>query len=249
MFVRAPEPVVKQRRRFWPILVSAVLVGSLGALVVYQMGLGGEAPVPVSQSAASTPAPTPAPTPAAEAAPVEQPKPTPLPAEQVQAPATETVPDAEPAFANAKQPERVVRVSAQSIWVTTNPPGAKAVLDGNLEQACQTPCMLHGTMGVHHLAVSQAGYLNEYRDVRVGDEAVDVPQIALRQPMGTLMLSSDPAGASILVNGQLVTQVTPAVLSLKPGSYSVSVEKNGVSKTERVDLGDNLVHLSVTLVH
>ncbi len=135
----------------------------------------------------------------------------------------------------------------QSVWVTTNPPGAKAVLDGNLDLACQTPCMLHGASGIHHLTISQAGYLNEYREVRVGDSAVDVPQVALRQPMGTLMVSSSPGGAAIRINGELKPQITPAVLSLKPGPYSVTVEKNGLSKTEHVDLGDNLIHLSVTL--
>jgi hypothetical protein len=135
----------------------------------------------------------------------------------------------------------------QDIWVMTNPPGAKAVLDGNFAEACATPCMLHGSPGVHHLSVSQAGYLNEYRDVHVGDTAVDVPPITLQQPRGTLFLTTTPAGATIRVNGQPISQVTPAAITLAPGAYSITIEKNGVSKTERVQVGDRLVRLSVPL--
>jgi hypothetical protein len=134
------------------------------------------------------------------------------------------------------------------VWVTTSPPGAKAVLDGDLDQACKTPCMLHGAPGVHQLSVSQVGYLNEYREVRVGDTAVDVPPIALRQPISTLMVSTNPRGASVRINGLLIPQTTPAVIPLKPGVYSVIVEKNGVTnRWDAVHLGDEVVHLSASL--
>jgi hypothetical protein len=83
--------------------------------------------------------------------------------------------------------------------------------------------------------------------VEVGDTATDVPQIVLRQPEGTLFLTTSPAGATIRVNGQTVTQTTPARLTLTPGSYSITVEKNGVTKTEPVKIGDSLVRLSIRL--
>ena len=85
------------------------------------------------------------------------------------------------------------------MWVTTNPPGAKATLDDDLAQSCQTPCMLRGSTGVHRLTVSQAGYENESREVRIGDTAMDVPSISLRRPSGTLMLSTDPVSYTHLV--------------------------------------------------
>jgi hypothetical protein len=131
----------------------------------------------------------------------------------------------------------------QDIWVTSNPPGAKAVIDGNLSQSCSTPCMLRGLPGRHDITISQVGYENAYKEVVVGDTAVDLPQIALRQPEGTLFLSSTPAGASIRINGQPVPQVTPAALTLKPGTYMVTVEKNGTSKTGNVTVKDGVVRL------
>jgi serine/threonine-protein kinase len=135
----------------------------------------------------------------------------------------------------------------QDLWVTTNPPGAKVVLDDDLNSSCRTPCMLHGPSGVHHLTVSQAGYLNEYREVHVGDTAQDVPLISLREVSGTLMITTVPPGASVRINGQLVQQVTPAAITLRPGVYSVTVEKNGKSQTEKVEVQQSPVFLQIPL--
>jgi hypothetical protein len=135
----------------------------------------------------------------------------------------------------------------QDVWVTSNPPGAKAVLDGNLTQACATPCMLHAATGLHHLAISQAGYINEYRDVHVGSTALDVPQVTLEQPHGTLFITSEPAGAAIRLNGEPTSKLTPATLTLAPGYYSITLEKNGVSNTERIQVRDSLSRLDMQL--
>jgi serine/threonine-protein kinase len=135
----------------------------------------------------------------------------------------------------------------QEVWVSTDPPGAKAVLDDRLDQYCQTPCMLHSRSGVHHLTVSQAGYLLEYREVHVGSSALDVPVIALRQPGAALMVSSQPAGADIRIDGQLQAQQTPASIILKPGTYMVTVEKDGRSEVQRIDMLDSPVFLRIPL--
>ena len=107
--------------------------------------------------------------------------------------------------------------------------------------------MLHGNTGVHHLTISQAGFLNEYREIHVGDTAQDVPLISLREASGTLMVTTVPAGASVRINGQLVQQVTPAAITLRPGTYSVTVEKNGHSHTEKVEVQQSPVFLQVPL--
>jgi hypothetical protein len=149
--------------------------------------------------------------------------------------------------------QQVVRIprgrsqQPQDLWVTSNPPGAKAVLDDDLSQTCRTPCMLHGAAGTHHLTVSQAGYLNEYRELHVGDTAQDVPLIALREASGTLMVTTVPSGASVRINGQLVQQLTPAAITLRPGTYSVTVEKGGRSQTEKVEVQQNPVFLQIPL--
>ena len=129
----------------------------------------------------------------------------------------------------------------------SNPPGAKAVLDDDLSQSCRTPCMLHASSGVHNVTISQAGYENEYRELHVGDTAQDLPPINLRKPSGTLMLTTVPAGANVRVNGELQKQVTPAQINLAPGTYSITVEKDGRSQTQKVQMDQSLVFLRIPL--
>ena len=148
------------------------------------------------------------------------------------------------------QPREIVRIPApryQDVWVTTNPPGAKAVLDDNFAQSCQTPCMLHGLSGVHRLTISQAGYENESREIHIAGTATDVPPISLRRPSGTLWLTTNPPGASVRINGKLVPETTPAQITLPPGSYTVTVEKGGNAQTERIELGERPIYLRIPL--
>ena len=249
-----------RKSRFVPVLFSFLVVSAVGAVFLYQSGLIGQqtAPPPAPEAAQRE-------TPKTEAAKTEVPKPEPVPGEApkpaVEEPAKPEVDSAPPpAVESAPQPRPkpsplraslpvrgLAAPSLQDIWVTSNPPGAKAVVDGNLTAACRTPCMLHALPGRHNVTVSQAGFLNEYREINVGDTAIDVPQITLRQPEGTLFLKTTPPGAAIRVDGQMVSQVTPARLTLTPGTYSITVEKNGVSKTERVSVGDSIVLRSIPL--
>jgi tRNA A-37 threonylcarbamoyl transferase component Bud32 len=224
-------------------------------------------PPAADQTPAQAPASTPAPEPQSAAAADQQPQ-------QAAAAPTAPVPAAQPPVrkpsplgprtgdgvaanktpigAPPAQSQETVRMprgrnAPQDLWVTTNPPGAKVVLDDNLGQSCQTPCMLHGPAGVHHLTVSQAGYLNEYREIHVGDTAQDVPLISLREASGTLMVTTVPPGASVRINGQLVQQVTPAAITLRPGTYSVTVEKGGRTQTERVEVQQSPVYMQIPL--
>jgi tRNA A-37 threonylcarbamoyl transferase component Bud32 len=148
-------------------------------------------------------------------------------------------------------PTETVRIPApprnQDVWVTSNPAGAKAVLDDNLAQTCRTPCMLHGAPGVHRLTLAQAGYENESREIRIGEMAFDLPPITLRKPNGTLMLTTSPPGASVRVNGKLVPETTPAQINLPPGTYSITVEKAGHTQTERVELSERPLYLRIPL--
>jgi serine/threonine protein kinase len=167
--------------------------------------------------------------------------------------AQETEP-APPAIPLRESPERKAREvlkiptpHLQDVWVSTNPPGAKAVLDDDLSQACRTPCIVHAPTGIHHLTISQAGYENEYREIRIGDTAQDVPPITLRKPSGTLMLTTNPPGASVRIDGRLIPQVTPTAIALPPGTYSITVEKGGQSRTQRVEIQQSLVYLRIPM--
>ncbi len=168
------------------------------------------------------------------AQPEDVPKPAPRQPVQIQKPASEIPARRQPA--------------PQAVMLITSPSGATATLDGHADQACKTPCSLDAAAGRHTIAFTLLGYQIEHRDVTVGSEPMELPAIILHAFNGVLMLSSTPPGASILVNGQPVPETTPAQLSLAPGTYKISVQKNGMQAVSTVEIrnGDTRF-LKVTL--
>ena len=245
-----PNPAEKhQPSRIFALVMSVLVVAGLAAVFLYEAG-----------SPRRVPDASPAPAPAAASAVVKktEPEPEPEPLPKPVEVATVAVATAETSALSAPEPPRIVPspfpgasppARLQDIWITTSPAGSLAVLDGNQGLSCVAPCQLHGAPGVHRLIVSQPGYLTEVREIRIEDTALTVPLITLRQPSGTLMLTTNPPGASIRINGELLTRVTPAELSLRPGSYSVTVEKDGATRTERIQLRESPFYLRIPLGH
>ena len=135
-----------------------------------------------------------------------------------------------PLLARVKAPESVL----QDVSVVTNPPGATATLDGQRESACATPCMLLSEPGIHLLSLTLKDFQPERRQLRVAGEREEVPLITLRPVGGTLMLSTVPPGANVFVNDRMLTELTPAQLSLQPGRYTIAVERDGTRKSQEV---------------
>jgi serine/threonine protein kinase len=253
-----PSPGPRPSRMF-PILMSILVVSGLAAIFIYQSGLAGNSPPTIPAPAAVAEkeiAPPAEPDPKrAEPAPERGPDKAPdkvrsePPATTTPQPARyEPEPRSAPPRAISPFPQpRPPQLHLQDIWVTTNPPGAKVVLDDNQGLSCISPCQLHGVSGPHRLAVSQPGYLNETRQIHLEDTALDVPVIVLRPRTGTLMLTSSPPGATIRINGDLIPRLTPAEIPLKPGSYTVTVEIEGATRTERIDLRESPFYLKIPI--
>jgi hypothetical protein len=125
------------------------------------------------------------------------------------------------------------------VVVISSPGGATATLDGRPDNACRTPCSLNAAPGSHTVAITMPGYQVEHRDVLIGSGPVDVGAVVLRALGGTLMLSSVPPGATVLVNGKRIPQTTPAMIPLAPGSYKITVEKDGQQSSATVDIRNN----------
>jgi tRNA A-37 threonylcarbamoyl transferase component Bud32 len=256
-------PAARRPSFLMPFLLSVFVVLGVAGVVVWQAGLIPAGMLPFGQHRDADPKAAPPPQ---EPAPARSDSPPGTVAKQaVSLPAAAQPPAPLPALvhkpspfsaaarvetATQSEPREVLKVPAariQDVWVTTIPPGARAVLDDNLALACQTPCMLRGAAGLHHLTISEAGYENEYRELHIADTALDVPLITLRRPSGTLMLTTNPPGASVRIDGRLTRDVTPAQITLAPGSYLVTVEKDGRSRTQRVDMQESLIYLRVPL--
>jgi serine/threonine-protein kinase len=257
------ETVVRRRSGFVPFLMAILVAAALLALIGWQYsawtgskGVGrsgdrseGQPAAASTQTAASIPGtanpdeakPSPlspgagdtakpgtgdgagtAPKPAGKTEPPEPAEP-PKPASKAADTARKVVP-----VPSAGQP--------QPVQVISSPAGATAILDGQRNVACTTPCSLTAAPGPHTISVSLPGYQVEHRDVEVGTGPLELPPMILRAPYGTLMLSSVPEGAAVMVNGKRIAQVTNTQLQLAPGNYRITVEKDGRQGSGTVDI-------------
>jgi hypothetical protein len=142
-----------------------------------------------------------------------------------------------------RRPAPRVTPSTQTVTVVSSPPGATATLDGQTDVTCTTPCPLEAPPGRHTIAVTLPGYEIEHREVDIGSSPYDLPPVVLRAPGSTLYLSSVPAGANISINGKKLSEVTPARIPLTPGTYNVTVEKNGRQSTQSVEVQNGKLNL------
>jgi serine/threonine protein kinase len=170
------------------------------------------------------------------------------PPEDVPKPPAQTLSPEIVAKKTAPPAARAASPSPQPIQLVTSPGGATAILDGRSDQSCTTPCQLQASPGLHNITLMLPGYQIEHREVNVGLGPYEMPAMILHSQAGVLMLSSNPSGAAILVNGKTLSEVTPARLSLAPGTYRITVEKNGLASENTVEIrnGDTRL-LKVTL--
>jgi serine/threonine-protein kinase len=253
------ESTRKQKSGFLPFLAAILMAAALLAIVAWEikpgrLGVANTPPDPSPVQVAQPQPETPPPPPSAPAAKPEDSKPSPMPAAASDAPpvAETKPPDAKPPSTEVAAPppsksemRRPAPVKGpgtpQPITVVSSPGGAIARLDSQDDSACSTPCTLEASPGHHTLELRKSGYDLERRDVDVGAGPVEFPAIVLRAVQGTLMLSSEPPGAKVLVNNKLQPQVTPAQIQLSPGSYQITVEwKDGNKATRTVQIKDGI---------
>jgi serine/threonine-protein kinase len=135
----------------------------------------------------------------------------------------------------------------QEVMFSSSPGGATATLDGNSSMVCTTPCSLTAAQGRHTVVLTMSGYEIVRRDFTVGAAPLELTPIALTAAGGTLMLTSVPDGAAISVNGKRIDKVTPAVIQLGLGTYSIMIEKGGKQATEQVEIKHGITSRRMTL--
>ena len=175
----------------------------------------------------------------------------PNPAQNVQPPAqpaapepqTESAapPDAQPQAAETSSPELSVRsrrgrntksragtasVVAQ-LTVSSNPAGAQITFDGS--PLCITPCTLTGiTPGQHAVSASKNGYGSASQNIVLAAGANSSISIDLSPASAKLAVSSTPAGAVIVIDGQDTGKLSPSQFILnKPGTHTVVLRRSG----------------------
>ncbi len=185
--------------------------------------------------------------PAADGAPATAPQ-TPVATHPQTEPGEESPPKQPPAKTAETPARRAARATGvpQEVQVTSSPGGATATLDGNAA-VCTTPCSLNAAPGAHTIAITMPGYQIEHRYINVGSSPLELPPVVLRLPGGTLMLTSVPPGAAVLVNGRRIEQVTPVQIPLPTGNYTITLDKDGKQVSEKVEIRNGINYRKILL--
>ena len=123
--------------------------------------------------------------------------------------------------------------------VTTSPAGANVIFDGDPPTRCKSPCNITLSAGRHAFVVQRAGYRDEHRIIEVPRDAGVIVDLA--KLMGSLSLITNPPGLTVIVDGNVQPQKTPANLSLAIGTHRVQVMKGAEKQEFTVDIRDGLL--------
>lgn len=125
--------------------------------------------------------------------------------------------------------------SAVDVLVSTQPAGAQVVIDNRSERACQSPCIVPLPPGRHTLAAEMKGFDTARRIFNVPGEKELT--IALSQSMGVLLVTTEPSGSKVFVDGKQYG-VTPLTLRLPTGPHQLGIA-NGAGRHEESVIIEN----------
>jgi len=118
-----------------------------------------------------------------------------------------------------------------SVYVTSDPPGATATLDGG--DSFSTPASFPVVpVGTHTLTVFRSGYQPYYVSLNVYARQTTTINAILAPVMttGSLQVYSSPVGASVFVDGIYYGSTPATVGNLAPGSHPVKLRLAGYSE-------------------
>jgi serine/threonine-protein kinase len=235
------EKAIKQIKSVPPKLLLYSVAGAVALILIiaaavawrnYSQNTDEEGHVPAPAVAAKTEAsPEPAQTPAGA------PAPEPTPQAEAPAPAPEPEPS-RPAHVATSRPrnQKNGRKSAPAaptivpgqLSVDSGPEGAQIQVDGRGDPNWITPYNLAGlTPGQHTVVVSKAGYGQESRSIEVASGSKSFLSVHLATLTSSVMVGSEPPGASIYLDGKDTQRVTPAQITLDKGTHTILVRKAG----------------------
>jgi len=112
--------------------------------------------------------------------------------------------------------------------IDSTPQGAQVQVDGATDASWVTPFALTNIQpGQHSITVSKSGYSTDTRTVTITSGNRATAQIHLAQLVATLVVKSNPPGASVYVDGHDMNAKTPAQVSVDKGQHLVLVRLTG----------------------
>jgi serine/threonine protein kinase/galactitol-specific phosphotransferase system IIB component len=132
-----------------------------------------------------------------------------------------------------------------AIHVVTDVIGASAVLRGPMGHQlgqCQTPCSFNNLVPKQYsLEVQKDGYQPVQTALQVRADNVSDQKLALESLAKGLLVSSEPAGAEVFINGAKQSGQTPVTLPLAPGQYNLVLRLPGYEAySSSVQVKDNV---------
>lgn len=123
------------------------------------------------------------------------------------------------------------------VSVITSVAGAHALLkspDGQRTWPCETPCVFKDLApGNYSIEVTLSGYRTERRFVDVSAGPYARKEVKLNALFNTVLVTSNPSGAEVLINGESQKELTPATFYLPPGRCTVVARKPGYAQSEK----------------
>lgn len=123
-------------------------------------------------------------------------------------------------------------------------------VDGRTDSGWVTPLTVTELApGRHTVILSKPGYVSETRSLDIASGGKSSLVLHLAAASATISVRSDPAGASVFVDGKDSGHVTPAQISVEKGSHILLVRKQGyLDETSSANLvsGQNF-HFAPTL--
>lgn len=128
------------------------------------------------------------------------------------------------------------------LQVTSRPSNAEVLLNGKV--VGRTPFKDQLQEGEHILQLRRSGYVEAKKNIRIASgKTTSVPVIVLEIKSGSIQISSKPSGAKIMINGKHYGDTPFKLSDLKPGPYSIQLEKEGFDpavRTVNLPPGENL---------
>jgi serine/threonine protein kinase len=125
----------------------------------------------------------------------------------------------------ARQPVRITPIplpaqTVSDVEIVSDPPGANVVVDGRSEFSCLAPCSVPLAPGRHTLFAELGGYGNSRKIFNA--PMTGSVFVSMMRNMGILLLTSEPAGTSVMVDGRDLGP-TPVKVDLPAGRHHLSL--------------------------
>lgn len=122
---------------------------------------------------------------------------------------------------------------SSEVTIATQPPGARLVIDSRSESACQTPCNTFLPPGRHTLTAELKGFDTARRIFTIPEEKQLT--VAMSQSMGVLVVTTEPAGSTVTVDGKQYG-VTPLNVRLPVGTHELAISNGAGRHDETVQI-------------